>query len=67
MNPDHTSAMESSITGPNGETATLNGNVEGSNTHQPTRERTDPYVEQVQNVVTSDVRLLHPIAMRTYY
>ena len=47
--------MESGITGFNGDAATSNVNVAALDGHAPAQQRPDPYVEQVKNVVTSDV------------
>lgn len=65
LNPDHTSAMESGITGSNGEAVASNGSVQLADANAPVKERADPYVEQVQNVVTSDVRPIIYIPPRT--
>lgn len=62
LNPDHTSAMETGVTGSsNGDAVESNGNMQVLDAHLPVKERADPYVEQVQNVVTSDVGHSHLI------
>ena len=54
-NHEHKPSMESGITGFNGDAATSNVNVAALDGHAPAQQRPDPYVEQVKNVVTSDV------------
>lgn len=54
-NHEHKPSMESGITGSNGDAVASNGNVEAADGHAPAQQRSDPYVEQVKNVVTSDV------------
>lgn len=54
-NHEHKPSMESGITGSNGDTVASNGNSEAADGHAPAQQRPDPYVEQVKNVVTSDV------------
>lgn len=56
-NHEHKPSMESGITGSNGDVVASNSDVEAAEGHAPAQQRADPYVEQVKNVVTSDVRI----------